>query len=176
MSLRHVSVFAASTLLLTYADVTAQGPGALQFTTQSVGAVVEGSLFISVFGEEGSHPYGHSEFATAFVADFSTNQFSRCHSRNLDVVANNGRTVLSFVTEEGENCVLGQQVTVTCEPILFTRIFHRSVNGVTSVGGEHYTMHGLEYSANNLECVLQVAGVNYDATGSAASSRMSATP
>src|SRR5262249_43847277 len=126
MRLPFLSALAVSTLLLTSADLSAQGPAVLQLDSDELFASFYNTdLLLQIHAKREENPDGLVQLAEIIL--FSLDRpLPRCHGTNLNLVVTPGRKTLSFVTVEDFLCPGDEQITVTCEPMYFSRLFRRN--------------------------------------------------
>lgn len=179
MRLPTLFLFCVSIPLLIASDTSAQGRGARHFNNDTFLAIGQtADVVVYVSAAVGESPDGPSQIVNLILITFDVFRSYRCGSQNPDLVISNGRQTLSFVTEGTLTCPAGEEITVTCEPMLYSGTLRQTVNGVLSFfgTGEHFTTHGVSFSASGLTCTIHAFGRDYEATGDVNSHRLIATP
>jgi len=175
---RFASGLVFSTLIMTAASTLAQSGGAQSFDMDTLNAFASTSdLSIFVFAERSQSPSGTSGFAVANLFNLSTNEFRQCQNANFDITIVPGRASLSFVTEGGFNCPIGEEIVVSCEVTPNSGILHNVTNGTAKLGAfqQQFTTHGVTDTYNNLTCQLSAFGIQLVSDGGSAGKERSVT-
>ena len=103
---------------------------------------------------------------------------SRCvRIASFDItIAPRGAT-LTFVTEGGFNCPIGEEVVVSCEVTPNSGILSNKTSGTAKLGafGQQFTTHGATDTLNNLTCEVSAFGVQLVSDGGSAGKERSTT-
>lgn len=156
----------------------AQSDNAAQrFSTDILGASFFSSdFFINVIGQRFASPFQDSGFAQVDLGDFTTGESKHCVSSNFDMTINNGRIDLSFITEAGFNCEIGEPIHLVCMVTDDTFVSNSILNGLfKSPFGQQKTQGRLDFF-NNLSCELEAFGVQEVVSGFALKERNLGTP
>lgn len=179
MRAKQLSAFIILTMVsFAMTQPVAQGNnGAQKFNQDTLDSfIITDELFVGVFAQRSESQFGDPSFAVVNVFNFLTNDFRQCVSTDFDLIVNNGRALLSFVTESGFNCPAGESVLVDCNGTTDTFAFHNVMNGRASMPSGKFTTHGRIDQWNNLSCVLTALGADGVSPGSASRQRMTVTP
>src|SRR5439155_13262508 len=125
-----------STLTMTAATTLAQSDGAQRFEEDLLNASASTQdLSVLVFANRSQNPSGTFGFAVINFFNLSTNEFKQCVNANFDLrIISGGRATLSFVTEGGFNCPIGEEIVVSCESTADSALLYNVANGTATLG------------------------------------------
>jgi hypothetical protein len=176
-------MFARFAITLLFSTVTiaastlAQAQG-LIFSNDALNAFASTpDLSISVFAQRSQDPSGTSGFAVFNLFNLSTFEFTQCQNGNFALTVLPTSTTLSFVTEGGFNCPVGQQIVVSCAVTSNSGILHNVTNGTAKLGfsNQQFTTHGVANTYTDLTCNLSGLGVQLFSDGGSASTMQNFT-
>jgi hypothetical protein len=166
--------------------VVLAGPGAAfaqssqaaqHFDRDSLNAFVSTAEWSAlVAADRSSTPAGISGYAVLNRFDFNGG-FSQCLAGNFELTVNNGRATLSFMTQDGFNCVAGERVSVDCQATSESGLFHNVTNGTARILAfdQQYTTHGVIDTYNSLACAVTVVDGTFAGSGGAGKERLTST-